>query len=156
MAPSLCQCPFSCLRRKTILIAYALHVGGRHKTCDVEDLCEGCHDWSDDKCRQVGEYLVKLSAQREKKLERKVKASSSSFLGFSPPMLVPLCNLPFPLCSGVVTTTSLCSDVFGCYTLGLRCSVCSSTGCDALGTMMQASQGRLFFASRPYRDARRV
>ena len=37
------------------------------KTSVLEDRCEDCHDWSDEKCFCVGEYLTKLSAQCEKK-----------------------------------------------------------------------------------------
>ena len=64
------------------------------KSCKCDDLCEECHDWSDDLGNRVSEYMHKLSLQREKKRERKAKAfSSSSFSGFSPLMLVPLCQL---------------------------------------------------------------
>ena len=50
----------------------------RGKTCDIEDRCEDCHDWFGEKCRCVGEYIANLSAQREKKRERKAKTYSSS------------------------------------------------------------------------------
>ena len=44
------------------------------KTCSLDGRCEECHDWSDDGCQHVCEYMLKLSLQRE----RKAKASSSS------------------------------------------------------------------------------
>ena len=75
----------------------------RGKTCDIEDHCEDCRDWLDEKCRRLGEYLAKLSAQHEKKHKRKAKSSSSSFSGFSSSMPVLLCNLPSPVGTGVVT-----------------------------------------------------
>ena len=73
----------------------------------LHNRCEECHDWSDKHCLHVGEYMAKLSVQREKKRERKAKASSSSFSGFFLAMLVPLCQLPSPVGSGVMMTTPL-------------------------------------------------
>ena len=87
------------------------------KMCGLNDCCEECHDWCDECCLLVGECMAKLSVQREQKHERKAKASSSfsSFSGFSPAMPVPLCQLPSPSGSGVVTTThslTVCSVTF--------------------------------------------
>ena len=87
----------------------------RGKTWGLNDHCEECHDWSDKRCLCVSEYMNKMSAQHEKKHERKAKASSSSFLGFSPAMPVPLCQLLSPVGSGVVTTapsSTVCSVTF--------------------------------------------
>ena len=87
------------------------------KTCSLDDRCEECHDWLDDRCPRVGEYMAKLSLQQEKKHERKAEASStsSSFSGFSPAMHVPLCQLPSPAGSGAVMTTpssSVCAVTY--------------------------------------------
>ena len=65
----------------------------------------------------VSEYMHKLSLQREKKHERKAKASStsSSFLGFLPAMPVPPCQLLLSAGAGGVTTipsSSVCSVTF--------------------------------------------
>ena len=49
--------------------------------------------------------MIKLSLQYEKKCKRNAKASSSSFSGFLPSMLVPLCQLPSPAGTGVKPTT---------------------------------------------------
>ena len=69
--------------------------------CDLEDCCEDCHVWSDKKCHHVGKYLAQLSTQ----CDRKAKASSSSFQGSSLHCLS-LCNLPSPVCAGVMTALS--------------------------------------------------
>ena len=127
MVPSPCQCPgFSgkvcnCFLQAKDNDLHRHCTTCRGKTCDIEDRCEDCQDWSDEKCRRVGEYLAKLSAQHEKKHERKGKvySSSSSFLGFFPSMPVPLCNLPSPVCSGIVTTTlslAACSVTYSAAT----------------------------------------
>ena len=62
----------------------------------VDDRFEECHDWSDDCCNRISDYMHKLSSQREKNHKRKIKvsSSSSSFSDFSPSMSVPLCQLP--------------------------------------------------------------
>ena len=75
------------------------------KSCKLDDRCEECHNWSYDHCNRVSEYLHKLSLQREKKHERKAKASSSfsSLSGFLPSMLVPLYQL---LSSADIVTTT--------------------------------------------------
>ena len=52
--------------------------------CNLEDCCEHCHDWPDEKCHRIGEYLAKLSSQHKKKHERKAKAFSSSFFRILP------------------------------------------------------------------------
>ena len=51
--------------------------------------------------------MTRLSLQREKKHERKAKASSSSssYLGFSPFMPVPLCQLTLSAGTSMVATT---------------------------------------------------
>ena len=59
---------------------------------------------SDYRCNHVSDYMDKLSLQWEKR-ERKAKASSSSFSGFSPSMPVPLWQLPRSVGSYVVTMT---------------------------------------------------
>ena len=33
------------------------------KTCSLDDRFEECHDWSDECCQLVGEYMAKLSMQ---------------------------------------------------------------------------------------------
>ena len=107
MGPSLHQCPsisgkvcnhFLPVKDNNL---HRLCIACGDKTCDAEGRCDDCRNWSD-KCRRVGKYLAKLSAQYEKKSERKAKASSSSFSGFSGlslSMPVTLCNLPSPVCS---------------------------------------------------------
>ena len=83
---------------------HRLCVACHGKSCMIDYHCEDCHDWSDDHCKRVSDYMHKLSLQRE----RKTKASSSSsFSGFLPLMRVPLCRLPSPAGTGVVTTTPL-------------------------------------------------
>ena len=85
------------------------------KTYEIEDCCEDCYDQPDKKCCRVGEYLAKLSAQRE----RKGNASSSSFSMFSLSIPVLLSNLPSPVCTGVVTTASslsVCSVTYSAAT----------------------------------------
>ena len=117
MVPSLCQCPgvagkvCNCFLLVTGNNSHRLCTACRGKTYDIEDCCEDCHGWPDEKSCRVGEYLAKLSAQHEKKRGKKAKVSSSSFSGFSPSMHVPLCNLPSPVCTGVVTA-ALSSTMF--------------------------------------------
>ena len=79
------------------------------KSCKINNHYEECHDWSDNLCNQVSEYMHKLLLQREKKRKRKAKAasSSSSFSGFSPSKPVILCQLPSSAGNGVVTTIPL-------------------------------------------------
>ena len=88
----------------------------------MDDCCEECHDWSDERCQYVDEYVAKLLLHQEKKRERKVKASSpsSSFSGFSSIMPVPLCQLPSPSDSGIVMTTpssSVCAVTYSASAL---------------------------------------
>ena len=60
----------------------------------------------------MGEYLAKLSMQREWKKDRRVKATfSSSFSGFSPVMPVPLCQLSSP-CDNIVVISVALSAAF--------------------------------------------
>ena len=87
---------------------YRLCVACRVKSCKIDDRCEECHNWSDDCCIRVSDYMHKLSLQREKKCERKAMASSLPLFfssGFSSLMLIPLCRLPSFAGAGVVMTT---------------------------------------------------
>ena len=109
----------------------------RGKSCSIGDRCEDCHDWSDEKCRHVSEYLAKFSVQREK--ERKAKASSSSsFFGLSlPNACSPISSaIPsgFNCCNDNFIICCMCGDIFGCFTRCFRCALCSFTWCDTLGT----------------------
>ena len=78
---------------------HRLCIACRGKSCTI--------DWSDDHYSRVSDYMHKFSLQWKKKHEWKAKASSSSssFLDFSPSMLVPLCQMPLSAGGGVVTTT---------------------------------------------------
>ena len=86
---------------------HCLCVACRGKSCMIANLCGKCLDRNGDRCRRVSDYMHKFSLQWEKKRERKAKASSSSFLSFSPLMLVPLWQLLSSAGAGVVTTTPL-------------------------------------------------
>ena len=84
---------------------------------------------------------MKLLLQREKKHDRKAKASSSSFSGFLPSMPEHLCQLPSFAGTGVVTTTPssmVCGDLLDCCSSCLRCSVCAACGCYSCGAGLQA------------------
>ena len=70
-----------------------LCVACRGKAYKYDNRCKECHDWSDDRCNRISDYMKTLLLQYEKKRERKAKASSSSS-GFSPSMLVPMGQLP--------------------------------------------------------------
>ena len=83
----------------------------RGKSCTPDDRYEACHKLSDNRCKNVADYVEKLSLQREKRKERKTKSSSSSFSGFSPSMPVPLDQLLSPADSGFVTTSASSSVV---------------------------------------------
>ena len=116
------------------------------KTCSSDDRCEECHDCSDERWQHVGEYIDKLSLHREKKGERKAKASSTSFSfsGYSPAMPVPQCQLLSPSGSGIVTTTpslsSVCTVTYsGSATCHLRCPVHRTVGCHSYGARPQAT-----------------
>ena len=69
MVPSPHQCPgvawkvCSCFLSTKENDPHLLCTSCRGKACVLEDRCEDCHDWSDEKCLCVREYLVKLSAQ---------------------------------------------------------------------------------------------
>ena len=84
MVPSPRQCPgeagkvCNCFLPAKENDPHGLCTGCRGKICDIEDSCEDCHDWFDEKCRRVDEYLATLPAQCKKEHERKAKASSSS------------------------------------------------------------------------------
>ena len=39
---------------------HCLCVASLGKSCTISDGCEECHDWSDDRCRRVREYMHKL------------------------------------------------------------------------------------------------
>ena len=100
---------------------HRLCVACRDKSCKSDDWCEECHNWLDDHCSRVSDYLEKLLLQQEKKRERKTK-SYCSFSGFSPSMPVPLGQLPSSAGSGVVTSTPSAStscavtfSVFGLF-----------------------------------------
>ena len=53
------------------------------KSCTVDDRCAECTEWSDERCRDVAVYIVKLSAQTVKKKERKARSSSFFFRFFA-------------------------------------------------------------------------
>ena len=95
-----------CPPKSTTPIVCVLCVGGNLALMMIK--CEECHEWTDEHCKSVADYVEKLSLQCERK-ERKTK--SSSFSGFSPSMLVPLGQLPSPADSGVVTSLALSSAV---------------------------------------------
>ena len=111
----------------------------RGKTCNLDDHCEECYDWLDDRCKSVSDYMVKLSLQQEK-CERKAEASSLSFSGFSPSMPVPMsaaiaCRYWFrdhqPFGYGV------CGDFLS------HCSVCAACGRYSVGAGPQAASCRI-------------
>ena len=75
-------------------------------------MCEECHEWTDERCKSVADYVKKLYLQRKRKKERKTKSSSSSsFSSFPPSIPVLLGQLPSPADSGVVTTSASLSAV---------------------------------------------
>ena len=88
---------------------HRLYIACRGKSCTPDDRYDECHEWSDERCKRVADYVEKLSLQHKRKKERKTK-SSSSFSGFSPSMLVPLGWLP-SADLGVVTTSASSSAV---------------------------------------------
>ena len=100
---------------------HQLCVSCQGKTCHQDDRCDECHEWPEKCCKDVAAYAEKLSAQPEKKKERKVvSSSSSSFSGFSPAMLVPLGQLVFHC---------WCGDFCFIYCC-LHCDLCCGwTGC---------------------------
>ena len=101
----------------------------RGKTCNIDDRCEDCHDWTDYMWHRLGEYLAKLSVQQERKKERRAKAasSSSSFSGFSPSMPVPLCQLSSPYDN--VVATSVASSAASAVTFEALSPVVSASQC---------------------------
>ena len=92
---------------------HRLCVTCRGKSC-IDNWCAEFHEWSEEHCRDVAAYAVKLSVQCEKKKEGKAKSWSSSFYGFSPTMPVPLSQLAST--SGVILTsvssTPVCTATF--------------------------------------------
>ena len=91
---------------------YRLCIALHGKSCSSDHGCEECHDWSDNRCSRVADYVEKLSLYCEMKEERETEASSSSFSSFSPSMPVPQGQLPSPADSGVVTMSALTSSVY--------------------------------------------
>ena len=114
------------------------------KFCTYDDHYEECHDWPDEWCSRVADYIEKLSLQRERK-ERKTK--SSSFSSSSLFWLLPLdagspgaaaiscgfwsgddvCLFISSACGDV------CSSMSGCH----HCSICAAAFCDALQAVLQ-------------------
>ena len=89
---------------------HRLCVACRGKSCHPDDRCDECHEWLEERCKSVLEYVEKLSLQRKRKKVKKTK-SSSSFSGFSPSMPVPLGLLPSSADSGVVAAFASSSAV---------------------------------------------
>ena len=116
MVPSLRQCPgVEGMVCNGFLLAkdndpHCLCTSCRGKTCGLNDHCEECHDWSDERCLRVGEYCTWLTCQCnvKKKRERKAKASSSSssFSMFSPAMPVSVAILLIQVLWQLATTPS--------------------------------------------------
>ena len=71
---------------------HRLCVTCRVKLCTVDNRCEECHDWLDDRCKRVSENVLKLSLQHEK-CKRKAKASP-----LLPKAFCPLCHCPCVSC----------------------------------------------------------
>ena len=51
---------------------HRLCVACRGKSCHLDDCCDEYHEWSEERCRSVSEYVEKLSLQHERKKERKI------------------------------------------------------------------------------------
>ena len=62
------------------------------KSCNADDCCSDCRDWTDEKWEKVSAYHEKLAIQQEKKKEKvaKTSSSSSSFPNFSSPSVIPI------------------------------------------------------------------
>ena len=71
---------------------HCLCVACHGTSCRNDDRCKEYHNWSDDHCNHLSDYMDKLSLQWGK--------------GFLPSMPVPPDQLPSSVGSGVVTTTS--------------------------------------------------
>ena len=55
------------------------------ETCNIDDRCEDCHDWTDDMWHCLGEYLPKLSVQWSERRRREQRLLPPLLLlGFSP------------------------------------------------------------------------
>ena len=93
---------------------HRLYVACRGKSCTPDDRCEERHEWSNERCKSVVDYVEKLTVQRERKKERTMK-SSSSFSGFSPSMPITLGRLPSSDSSVVIASASssaMCAVTF--------------------------------------------
>ena len=60
---------------------HRLCVSCQWMSCHQDNRCDECHDWTEERCKDVTFYEEKLSAQREKK-ESKTNYSSLSFWDF--------------------------------------------------------------------------
>ena len=65
------------------------------KTCDIEDCCEDCHDWPDEKCHCLGEYSILLSCQPS--VRERLRPLPLPFQGTPPQCLSP-CITYHPKC----------------------------------------------------------
>ena len=82
----------------------------RGKSCTLDDRCEKCHEWTDECCKSVADYVEKLSLQHERKTE---SSSSSSFSSFFPLMPVPLAVTSNLSRSLLLSTVQLLPDMTG-------------------------------------------
>ena len=98
---------------------YCLCTSCRGKVCIIWDICKDCHDWPDEKCHRVGEYIAKLSVQRERKKERQMKAfCASAFVSVT----IPLWHECGYICGFSV---GVCGYFFGCYSRFFCCAFCA-------------------------------
>ena len=118
MVPSPCQCPgltekvCNCFLPAKDNDPHCFCTLYRGKTCALEDGCDECHDWPDKRCIRVGEYMAKLSLQRE----RRAEASYSSLLGFPLPCLFPCVScipIVFSYCDDCLLVCCVLGDIFG-------------------------------------------
>ena len=118
---------------------HRLCVTCRGKSCNVDDQCVECHEWSEERCREVAAYAVKLSAQREKKKERKAKSSSSVFFANYASAIESTClYLGGDIDIGVINSR-VCGDVCCCWACCFCCSI--NVGCCCGGTVAEAEKG---------------
>ena len=118
---------------------HQLCVACRGKSCHPDDRCDECHEWLEERCKSVLEYVEKLSLQHERKKVKKTK-SSSSFPGFSPSMPVPLGLLPSSADSGVVAASASSSA---------ECAVTFAVADLAVTTALLASMHAVQVAEHP-------